>query len=323
MTIHTFFQYISRGDLSSRVFFLHTKERPVLLGALIQQFVANVRNMSTIVLDSDCDNYDEIIHVLGQATLFDSHKLCVIYVADYSVVIKKKILSFLQNYTGPHGILCIRDIQEDQLKCEEDVQAGRIYCSSETVPQYAEYADIIGFLTKKVELDERLQRQSRLFFDTYMQNKYALTLERMCVAAMYQQVVGRSADEFFAQWSRRVFAGKQTLFSLSSAFFARDAYMLEQWHEMRAQYGIEFWTVFFLSQLWQAYVFVAKRKLGQNPPSSRLPFSFIKKDWQQYSPAQLRIAYQRMYDIDCLFKQGLCSEIQIDAFIIWWLRYNT
>lgn len=149
-----------------------------------------------------------------------------------------------------------------------------------------------------------------------------MSIDTACLLLHYQQVMGKNKAYFFEVWFDRLIEPKRSLFTLSQHFFARDARAFyELWVPLSAHYPPEFWVAFWSEQLWQGMIFIAEAKqqgpLCARKAVSRLPFSFMQKDWQKYTIAQLAAAHHELYRIDYAHKHGS----QLDGIPLWCARW--
>src|SRR5581483_4322949 len=108
-----------------------------------------------------------------------------------------------------------------------------------------------------------------------------ITLDNAYMLMHYAAMVGVPDTTFLTEWLPHLIAQEQSLFTLSTHFFARDAKkFLQQWKDMQPLYGEPFWITFWSEQLWRAAHYcdlmahkelVEAKKIG-----FRLPFSFMQ-----------------------------------------------
>lgn len=98
------------------------------------------------------------------------------------------------------------------------------------------------------------------------------------------------------------------LYTLSQTFFKKDPVFFAHWHSLSLQYPPIFWLSFWSEQWWKAYHLVAfarqKNIILAKKFGSKLPYSFITKDWELYQPNYFQKLLSRLYLIDFSLKQG-------------------
>ncbi len=109
---------------------------------------------------------------------------------------------------------------------------------------------------------------------------------------------------------------------LSEYFFARNQKLFfSTWARIHQEYPEIFWITFWSEQLWRA-IHVVKFLSNKNfvlakKMSFRLPYSFIKNDWQLCSADQLKQSYEFLYAIDYALKRGST----FPALDLFYIRY--
>ena len=125
-------------------------------------------------------------------------------------------------------------------------------------------------------------------------------------------------------WFEKIVVPEESLFSLAQFFFARkkDAFF-KVWLNLKDEYNGAFWTTFWSEQLWKAYHVVSLRKEGNfaaaKQMESRLPFSFLQKDWKTFDAKELSHAHDFLYSIDHRLKNGL-SDNGLEIFYHGFMR---
>lgn len=144
------------------------------------------------------------------------------------------------------------------------------------------------------------------------------SLDQACLLIHYAGLLGTQIDAFIADWMPKIVSNENSLFTLSTYFFAKKAQPFFQlWNEMGREYAQPFWLTYWSEQLWRAYHFVdltSKKQHGDaKKVSVRLPFSFMQRDWRQTSLDELRNAHACIYALDYNLKNG-GSEVGLDLF---------
>lgn len=162
------------------------------------------------------------------------------------------------------------------------------------------------------------------FLDTLENKGVTINYEEFNLILSYSGLVGHKSPDFFTNWIPRIFSSQKSLFQLSQAFFAKDsALFLHLWKTMYDQYSIAFWSVFFSEQLFKAALFVSakkSKKMVDPEIESRMPFSFLKKDWQLHDANMLIDLHQAVCNFDITFKSGEVREEQLELLCIQYIE---
>jgi hypothetical protein len=146
-----------------------------------------------------------------------------------------------------------------------------------------------------------------------------IKLEDAFLLMNYVTVLSRNQiDEFLDTWLNGLIFPEASLFSLSTAFFAKkNNHFFNLSKILSHHYPPIFWISFWSEQLFRArwFVYYARNKhvAQAKAISYKLPFTFIKKDWQLYTPSELDEAHNELYTIDYRLKNG-CSPDQLEVF---------
>jgi len=162
------------------------------------------------------------------------------------------------------------------------------------------------------------------FFDALENKGVKVTPEEFNLVLSYSNLVGRKTPDFFTNWMPRIFSSQKSLFQLSQAFFAKDLEnFLRLWLVMNEQYSIAFWSTFFSDQLFRAALIIMARKgkkMISQEVEKRLPFSFLKNDWQLHDVDKLIILHQTICDFDIAFKSGEVREEQLELLVFQYME---
>ncbi len=238
---------------------------------------------------------------------------------------KKTWRTYLQGYTGPHGVLLYESLGK--------VPRGRKAVSK--APKKPKWADSETQLLIEVPatIDMRLYSELFSFFypgvtqdPPFVQSLFAqqraLSVDDACRMMWYQTVVGRKCASFYAQWYSKLVVSEASLFTLSQYFLGRNPKLfLRQWKACKDDYPPEFWVAYWSEQIWQAAQFVitarAKGVAEAKKGFYRLPFTFLNTDWQSYSAEKLVNAHDELYAFDHYLKNGGGSY----ALELWYHRF--
>lgn len=218
--------------------------------------------------------------------------------------------SYLDSYTGTHLII-VGTSQDHALRERADVA----HLFVEEVLDQANYCVLYKFLHDGEISDKR-------FVQELFRRSPKISLDMALIMMHYQLFVGKNIQHFFSTWFDRIVEQKQSLFILSQHLFARDAQRFYlAWQYVAQEYPSEFWIAFWSEQIWQAIIFITIAKqegvLAAKKSVSRLPFSFMQKDWNRHTLEQLTLAHDRLYQIDYANKNGAITE----ALDIWYAKF--
>ena len=217
-------------------------------------------------------------------------------------------LGYVQQYTGPHTLIFYTNDQEFVLPRSKNLVLIMVPESLD------EKAGILLFqsLNQKGVTVQWAPLCARLFkkFDT-------LSLESACLLMYYIRLLGAHVDAFLDQWLNKILMPEQSLFTLSTYFFAKkNTLFFKQWSAIQHDYAEVFWVSYWSEQSWRAYHFVnlmrsnnvaEAKKIG-----TRLPFSFMQKDWRLHSLEQLQALHNDIYAVDYALKNGAsCSSLDV------------
>lgn len=222
-------------------------------------------------------------------------------------------------FLGQKNILWLGDLelreQADQLAdfCSRYAGPHILFCAARTVPRNAYEIKIPEVLDR-----EQVRECAQLFCESSLGDQITtmlfgmvrtVTLEQVLRIIQYVQVVGKNQSDFCTKWLNRIIEPEQSLFTVSQYFFARDARSFwKLWALVHAAYPIEFWISLWSEQVWQAYDVVERLNKNEKPPSrTRLPFSFMQRDWKKQSCVELAALLSALYALDFQIKNGSSS----------------
>ncbi len=284
-SIPTTICFTSTGEYSSIVF-----------GCLL----ANIKKNTVLPVESLDFEQTAVADILGtlQVSFLGSQVVyCLKNLPAASTKEGKRILSYLQQYNGPHSII--------------------YWVSADNAP-----TGTIGYL---VELPETLTKQqflkllslqhpeavrtSAALLTSVFGKSSTLSLENAYILLRYLPVVGAQQPAFIATWLDALIVPEKSLFTLSGHLFAKDAQaFFEHWAQLKDEYPDTFWVTFWAEQMWRAAQvvhFMQRKELVEAKKIAfRLPFSFVQRDWRKTTGAQLRQAHDFLYTIDYNLKNG-------------------
>ncbi len=226
-------------------------------------------------------------------------------ITDFDRSHQRDLIAYLREYHGPNAMALFIDKQR----------------VPKTIPSHWAVVTVPETVDKK--LFHRLLQflagtQSERFILDLFARYETINLDTACLLAQYAQVLGKNVRSFFDQWLDDIVLPESSLFTLSQYFFAkRSRSFFAQWACMHDKYVPQFWVTFWSEQLWRAYFFARLSRAGKRAEAKtigyRLPFSYMQRDWRNYSLEQLRSAHQFVYDSDYLLKNG-GTPVSLDLF---------
>lgn len=214
-------------------------------------------------------------------------------------------LNYVQSYAGPNHILFFtNNATALSSKVHHEILIGDVI-------DQKTFIELISFFYPNAAMPTTTI--ARIF-----KGRDAIALDTACVLMQYVQLLGANSDLFITQWLDKIIMPEQSLFTLSTSFFAKKPEpFFKQWATISGDFADVFWVSFWSEQLWRAYHFVILTKSKQFAEAKkigmRLPFTFIQRDWKLHTPQSLLAAHHHMYAIDCALKNS-GSSIALDAF---------
>lgn len=232
----------------------------------------------------------------------------VIWCGNISVLdsaLKKSMLSFLSTYEGPHALYAF--ITEKDLPESFDKQQV-INLNDPLSP--AEREQLIALLFDRLEWKH--------LFELTQESYKTMSLDTLVLFAQYRLVLGKNVQPFMQTWFEKIVAPDESLFTLAQWFFARKPqHFYRTWQVLKDAYDPVFWTTFWSEQVWRAYYtvsFCKAQELAQAKQMAyKLPFSFLQRDWKQFSESELLRAHDFLTTADFRIKNG-ASDLFLDLF---------
>jgi len=205
--------------------------------------------------------------------------------------------NYLQDYRGPNLLICCVDQQTNITPT-----AGMVFDLPHTIGR-DDFFVLYGLMACDIT---KAQRQ---FIEQVYGMHESLPLEAACLIIRYMSVVGSGGHEFITTWLSSIIVPEKSLFTLSQYLFARDSKkFFSYWTRIGKDYSEVFWISFWSEQLWRASLFIMLTKAGKpieaRKMAFRLPFSFIQKDYQFLSLADLYSAHDHLNSADFALKNG-------------------
>ena len=206
-------------------------------------------------------------------------------------------MKYLTHYSGPHVVWC---------HTKEQVSFTKKRCVI-TLPEmldYGEFKDIACCFFPTLS-----EKRCRLFRSLFKEQNM-LPLDAACVIMQYARVLSvQQIPEFINEWVDVLLVPVHSLFTLSTLFFAKDSSkFFSLWALLGRAYSVHFWISYWSEQVFRSHQYICAKQVKDFSSAKkyayRLPFSFIQRDWKKYTTEELRVAHQRLYDLDFRLKQG-------------------
>jgi hypothetical protein len=216
-------------------------------------------------------------------------------------------ITYIQNYTGPHRIICAVASNRMPTTTLDQVAVTHMINKRECSALYA-------FLAQRPLHQVELERIQHIFTQ-----HETIALDMACILFEYLSLVGRDAQEFMQDWLVRLMPAQSSLFALSQHLFARSLVpFMTHWAALKPLYSDQFWIAFWSEQFWRAswYIYYMRQKQSQQAKKIgfRLPFSFLQKDYRSYSIERLAGCVTQLYLVDTAIKHSRASD-GIDLFL--------
>lgn len=226
---------------------------------------------------------------------------------------KIKSLDFLIAYKGPNFIAFY--INKDKITAKVSNALKKItLIELEQCDEilFKKIATIFGKNFNK----EKLNIVKKIFLKTKN-----ISLDQAFLLMQYVEIISTKAAEKSYEYLLNITATiKPELYTLSQNFFTRQPKpFFYAWSKIHQDYPEIFWISFWAEQIWRAFYvtkFLKENNFAKAKSLSfRLPFSFLKTDWKNFSLNELANAYQFLYTSDFKLKTGstICS---LDMFYL-------
>lgn len=203
----------------------------------------------------------------------------------------------LARYTGPHRIAFFLS---DEHTLSYAAEKKMTVITVEPMVNRGLMQDLVSFFerTKK-------GKDGSFLFGTV----HEFILDTACVLMDYLDVTSTRASGDLAAYVLALAEPEASLLSLSRAFFAKEEQtFFDLWKRFHDEFPPVFWVTYWSEQLWRAYFtvsFLRKKKMAEaRKMAFRLPFSFVRADWQNCSCKELLHAYKFLYTSDVALKKG-------------------
>jgi hypothetical protein len=210
------------------------------------------------------------------------------------------LVEILSLYRGPHSVAFFVN-RDNQLSVS--VKKRLVMVDLQKKVGFEEAIKIISFFGIQISQGKRM-----VLHDICEQSD-GIYLDSLCMLINYFAVTSSKVDDSLKEHLENIAVPEKSLFALSQAFFKKQKeQFFAHWLQCQDDYTIPFWVTYWSEQIWQAYCVVTFLKQNDFAMakrfSYRLPYSFIKYDWQLCSLPQLKRSYEMLYEIDYKFKRG-------------------
>lgn len=252
-------------------------------------------NINSIELTEQ--SFGSIVQILEMSFLGQRY-FYNIKVAESDVKLIARFNKYLQTYNGPHTIFFVSKLSSNSFK--ENI----LIIDFPSILNFQEYVFVYNFLYS--------EQPESSFVKALFSKKSNFTLDEFCLIIKYQKVVGKNFDIFFKDYFYLLLSPDHSLFLLSQYLFAKQPKLFfDALSKLEKLYPPEFWIVFWSEQIWQSIIFINHVNnygiMAAKTVVSRLPFSFINKDWKRHNIPELVLAYEALYKFDYNFKNGASS----------------
>jgi hypothetical protein len=243
-------------------------------------------------------NANELFSCLQQSFL---GQVRFYYLGDYSGRLdkkKEKVLQFIFSYDGPHSVSLFVD---SKIKIKKSKSLLSI-----DLPKAIKKNDFLSFVDF---LQKDYSKQKHAAISKVFNSVNALSLDEACRFVDCLDLVSTKSIGEFEQYVKLFLEPEKSLFTLSSYFFARNSKaFFSLWKEICNSYPDIFWIMYWSDQVWRAY-YVVKFQRKKKPQAAskicfRLPFTFSKMHWRDYTLQELSGAHEFLYNADYALKTG-------------------
>jgi hypothetical protein len=257
----------------------------------------------------------------------------------------RELLAYAQSYQGPHTlILFVTSEQAQMLKNQAVIQldepVDEVVCLK--LASFLGYALSLSaqrMVRRIFKEQQRISLAAALMIIDYTLLACA-SLESFCKqGSSSPAVVGSDAvsvtrapvlcdperakqdlvvEEVLFEQLRGMLKPESSLFTLSQLFFAKQPEAFYRYlATIESVYPEQFWISFWSEQLYRAFFYVTYMKKGNQSEAqkigTRLPFSFLQRDWRKHEPAHLAQAHAFLYELDSALKNSR-GELGFDRF---------
>lgn len=281
---------------------------PLLFFTALLQRIKKEYDMPVEMIDLSVHDFASVKGKLETSFLGQTVFCWLRNVSDVSVKVRKELFAYLATYTGPNRVAFFA--------YHADLPRVELRWLDLLIPEEIDRNLFIAVATHLYGMQEAYARQCAPLL---VSAQTSMQLDDACLLTQYATLVGsKNVASFTHEWLDRLIKPKSSLFILSKHFFAKDARaFLPVWLHLSTQYSMQFWIAFWSEQLWSAAAYVSlmrkNDRLEAKKVASRLPVTFLQKNWRDYSLRELRNAHDCIYSFDYALKNG-GSEFGLDLF---------
>jgi hypothetical protein len=211
---------------------------------------------------------------------------------------KKNAHEFLAAYNGPNIVVY----------CASSTEAAPGAIKIPRLIDQQDFNEIISFFGKEFH-EKKLNLINKIF-----EQAPTITLDFSCSIIAYLELTSIQMLDQLYEYLLKTLKTQPSLSLLSEYFFSKRSHeFFVLWNKLANEYPEIFWITFWSEQLWRAYYtkkFLTQQNFSKaRKMSFRLPYSFIKRDWEKIKLKDLADLHDQMYCIDYALKIGstFCS----------------
>lgn len=283
--------YILQGDFSKSALFFKFVRRWI-----------EKKHKKIIVIDLDQTNFSEIVRQLETSILGHTGLFWFLPRSEQKTKNSLESVHYFLSYKGPHTIVFCDafSVKLSDCKMQESIVINQVDVSKTMdilLFQRCINEGIIGYSLQSGTVDIVAHKLKQISFD------------QATLLAEYLSICGKQKKHFIHDWLDRVIPSDHSLFLLSQYLLAKKSKdFFIHWSLIFNQYSVQFWVTFWAEQMWRSATYLQLMQQQNHAEAKkivfRLPYSFVKRDWQNYSIKQLQDAHNRLYLIDCFTKRG-------------------
>lgn len=243
------------------------------------------------------------------------------WLGDLSILPAKRqseLVQYLAQYQGPHRVIAWLSAATAQgLQLGSTVLLTDLSRWESQSPK-----QLVGLAQPYFQFHQQPVPQN--FLAQLAQLTTPVSLDQYLLLLHYGVVFGERSTQFFATWLPKLVVLEQSLFTLSSHFFAGQATpFFTALAPLAAEYPEQFWTVYWSEQLFRAYYYLYLQQQGDVAGAKRvayrLPYTFIQQDWRHYTLDELQQAHSFIQQADYELKSGASATL-LELFYLQFLN---
>lgn len=291
MQLTDYLTFLKNPQTEQGVVCFSHKTYPALFFSHFQRAVREQRTVQTV--DTVGLSFSEIQTQSSMSFLGTHHTLWLGNLNELDAKKQQQLLHYCATYVGPHTLWFF--------------YAGEFPNNKWTYVQLPQTITLAEYQTLCELWYAQLARSVGNLKQLFVQD--AIDLEFAIMLMQYHLVVGKQVDMFIEQWAVKLNPPEQSLFTLTTHFFGKQATpFFRLWKTIEPEYPAVFWSTFWSEQLFRAACVVEAMKANNIAQAKklayRLPFSFMQKDYKRVTLHELQLAHQFMYDYDVHIKNN-------------------